>query len=226
MFPAVLKRREDMTADIARFELVAPEGSELPAFEAGAHVDVVIAPEYLRQYSLAGDPADRTKYVLGLQAEANGRGGSKLAHRVFREGRRVFVSRPIQQFPLEEGAAKTFLFAGGIGVTPLLTMAHRLHALGREFVLHYSVRRRGEAGFLADIAAAPWRDRARAARQRGGHARRLRAAGSGVGARVPSLRLRRRALHGRGVRGRTGRRAGRTRRSTANTSACPSRRTT
>jgi reductive dehalogenase len=159
VFPLVLERREDMTPDIARFELVAPEGSELPPFEAGAHVDVVVAPEYLRQYSLAGDPADRGKYVLGVQAEAHGRGGSKLMHRAFREGRRVFVSRPIQQFPLEENASKAFLFAGGIGVTPLLTMAHRLHALGREFELHYSVRRRGEAGFLADIGAAPWRER-------------------------------------------------------------------
>ncbi len=159
VFPVVLERREDMTADIARFELVRADGGELPPFEAGAHVDLVIAPEYLRQYSLAGDPADRQRYVLGVQAEAHGRGGSKLAHRAFRAGRRVFISKPIQQFPLEESAAKAFLFAGGIGVTPLLTMAHRLHALGRAFELHYSVRRRGEAGFLADLEAAPWRAR-------------------------------------------------------------------
>jgi len=159
VFPVILKRREEMTADIARFEFVAPEGRDLPPFEAGAHVDVVVAPEYLRQYSLAGDPADRGKYVLGVQAEAHGRGGSKLMHRAFRAGRRVFISIPIQQFPLEENASKAFLFAGGIGVTPLLTMAHRLHALGREFELHYSVRRRGEAGFVADIDAAPWRKR-------------------------------------------------------------------
>jgi reductive dehalogenase len=161
VFPVVLARRADPTPDVARFELVAPEGGELPPFEAGAHIDVVIAPEYLRQYSLAGNPADRSKYVLGVQAEPHGRGGSKLAHRAFRTGRRVFVSRPIQQFPLAEDAAMTLLFAGGIGVTPLLTMAHRLHALGREFELHYSVRRRAEAAFLADIEAAPWRERAR-----------------------------------------------------------------
>lgn len=160
VFPAILARREDIAADCARFELVDPDGRALPAFEAGAHVDVVIAPEYLRQYSLAGDPADRTKYVLGVQAEPHGRGGSKLMLRAFREGRRVFVSPPRNHFPLVEAATKSFLFAGGIGVTPLIAMAHRLHALGRPFELHYSVRSRSSAGFLADIEAAPWRARA------------------------------------------------------------------
>jgi len=159
VFPVILKRREEMVADIARFEFVAAEGTELPPFEAGAHVDVVVAPEYLRQYSLAGDPADRTKYVLGVQAEANGRGGSKLMLRAFREGRRLFIAAPRNHFPLAEEATRSFLFAGGIGVTPFVAMAHRLHALGKAFEFHYSVRRRQEAGFLAEIEAALWRPR-------------------------------------------------------------------
>jgi ferredoxin-NADP reductase len=159
VFPVLLERREDMTPDIARFELVAPEGKELPPFAAGAHVDVVIAPEYLRQYSLAGDPADRSKYVIGLLREPQGRGGSALMHRAFHAGRRVFISPPINQFPLKEGATRSYLFAGGIGVTPLLTMAHRLHAIGAAFELHYSAHSRTTAGFLADIDAAPWNDR-------------------------------------------------------------------
>jgi reductive dehalogenase len=159
VFAVRLARREDMTPDIARFEFVALEGQTLPPFEAGAHVDVVIAPEYLRQYSLAGDPADRSRYVLGVLRELRGRGGSALMHRAFREGRRVFISSPINHFPLDEAAQRSVLFAGGIGVTPLLTMAHRLHALGGAFELHYSVHSRAAAGFLADIDAAPWRDR-------------------------------------------------------------------
>lgn len=157
VFPLILKRRLEMAPDSARFELAAPDGGELPPFDAGAHVDVVIAPEYLRQYSLAGDPADRSTYVLGVQAEANGRGGSKLMHRAFREGRRVFVSAPRNHFPLAEDARKSLLFAGGIGVTPMLAMAHRLHALRKPFELHYSFRSRDHASFLADIDAAPWR---------------------------------------------------------------------
>ncbi len=158
VFPALVRRREDMTEDVVRFELVSGNGAALPPFDAGAHVDVVIAPEYLRQFSLAGDPADASRYVLGVQREAKGRGGSALMHRVFREGRRVFISPPRNHFPLAEDAAKTFFFAGGIGVTPLLAMAHRLHAVGLAFEFHYSARSRRTAGFLHDLETAPWRD--------------------------------------------------------------------
>jgi ferredoxin-NADP reductase len=159
VFPVLLKKREDMAADVARYEFAAPDGGELPAFEAGAHVDVVIAPEYLRQYSLAGDPAERSRYVLGVQRERAGRGGSALMHRAFREGRQVFVSRPLNHFPLHEQAGFSLLFAGGIGVTPLISMAHRLHALGKPFTLHYSAASRGSAGFVAEMQSAPWADR-------------------------------------------------------------------
>ncbi len=162
VFPVLLARREDMTADIARFELVAPDGGELPPFDAGAHIDVVIAPEYLRQFSLAGDPADRRRYVLGVLREdpaQGGRGGSALMHRAFRAGRRVFVTKPRNHFPLHEDATMSLLFAGGIGVTPMIAMAHRLHAIGRPFVLHYSAVSRAGAGFVDELAQAPWRDR-------------------------------------------------------------------
>jgi reductive dehalogenase len=158
VFPVILCARADLSADTVRFELRAPDGADLPAWDAGAHLDVVIAPEFQRQYSLAGDPADRSVYVLGVQREAGGRGGSMLMHRVFREGRRVFVSPPRNHFPLDEGAPFSLLMGGGIGVTPMLTMAHRLHALGRDFRLHYSAR--GAAPFWPEIAAAPWADRA------------------------------------------------------------------
>jgi ferredoxin-NADP reductase len=161
VFPVVLRRREEMAADLARYEFASVDGAPLPPWTPGAHVDVVIAPEYNRSYSLAGDPADRDTWVLGVLREPAGRGGSALMHRVFREGRRVFVSTPRNHFPLDEGASHTLLFAGGIGVTPMLAMAHRLHAIGGDFTLHYSVASRAAAGFLDDIARAPWRERAR-----------------------------------------------------------------
>ena len=159
VFPVVLQRRQEMAEGVARYEFTAPDGRELPAFEAGAHIDVVIAPEYQRAYSLAGDPADRSRYVLGVQREGpeqGGRGGSALMHRVFREGRQVFVSRPVNHFPLREDASLSLLMAGGIGVTPLIAMAHRLHRIGSPFELHYSVASRRSAGFLQELADAPW----------------------------------------------------------------------
>jgi len=159
VFPVRLVRREEMAPALTRFEFAALDGTDLPPFEAGAHIDVVIAPEYPRAYSLAGDPADRSRYVLGVlrePPEQGGRGASALMHRAFREGRKVFVSRPINHFALVEDAARSFLFAGGIGVTPLLAMAHRLHHLGRWFELHYSAPSRAQAAFMRELDLVPW----------------------------------------------------------------------
>jgi reductive dehalogenase len=161
VFPVLLRRREEMADGVAKYEFAALDGQPLPAFDAGAHIDIVIAPEYQRQYSLAGDPADRSKYVLGVlrePPEGAGRGGSALMHRAFREGRTVFISKPTNHFPLHEDAVMSLLFAGGIGVTPMIAMAHRLHALGKPFALHYSAASRRTAGFLDDLAQMPWKD--------------------------------------------------------------------
>ena len=156
---AVVSKVERMTDAIAKYELRAADGSALPTWTAGAHVDVVVAPEFLRQYSLSGDPADRSTYQVAVLREDSGRGGSRLMHRIFGEGRRVFLSRPVNHFPLVEDASLTLLFGGGIGITPMIAMAHRLHALGRAFRLYYSVPSRTSAGFLTDLAAAPWAER-------------------------------------------------------------------
>ena len=84
-----------------------------------------------------------------------------LMHRAFRDGRKVFVSRPANHFPLHEDATLSLLFAGGIGVTPMITMAHRLHLLGKPFDLHYSAASRSTAGFLQDLNEAAWNERIR-----------------------------------------------------------------
>ncbi|MEL6683024.1 MAG: reductive dehalogenase domain-containing protein [Pseudomonadota bacterium] len=155
----VVRKVTKMTDTVTKYEFAMPDGSDLPHAKAGAHIDVVVAPEFFRQYSLAGDPSDRSKYQIAVLREDTGRGGSKLMHRIFTEGRRIFISPPINHFPLEENATKTLLFGGGIGITPMIAMAHRLHAIGADFSLHYSVRKRANAGFLEDLAAVPWADR-------------------------------------------------------------------
>ena len=145
--------------DITIFEFRDPDGADLPDWTAGAHLDVVVSPEYLRQFSMSGDPADRSVYQIGVQREDEGRGGSKLMHRIFTKGRRVFLSKPINHFPLIEDATKIYLMGGGIGVTPMLAMGHRLHALGRDFALHYAVPSRDKAAYLGDLQRVPWTDR-------------------------------------------------------------------
>ncbi|MHA1189883.1 MAG: 2Fe-2S iron-sulfur cluster-binding protein, partial [Alphaproteobacteria bacterium] len=150
---------QEMAPGVMKYELQALDGASVPAFEAGAHIDIVVAPEYLRQYSLSGDPADRSKYKIGVLREEAGRGGSALMQRIFTKGRKIFISRPINHFPLEEQATRTLLMGGGIGVTPMIAMAHRLHAIGADFALHYSTGSRAAAGFLDDLSAVPWADR-------------------------------------------------------------------
>ncbi|WP_373635111.1 2Fe-2S iron-sulfur cluster-binding protein [Yoonia sp. SS1-5] len=154
-----IAKAEVMAEGVTKYELRAVNGHVLPEWEAGAHLDIVVAPEYLRQYSLSGCPSDRSKYQIGVLREDEGSGGSKLLHRIFTQGRKVFVSRPINHFPLVESASKTYLMAGGIGITAMMAMAHRLHAIGAEFELHYSGRSRRHMGFLDDLQAFAWADR-------------------------------------------------------------------
>jgi ferredoxin-NADP reductase len=117
-----------------------------------------VAPEFLRQYSMSGDPADRSVYQIGVLREDEGRGGSALMHRIFSEGRKIFISKPINHFPLAQDATKHMLMGGGIGITPMIAFAHTLHRQSAAFELHYCVKSRATAGYLEDIAAAPWAD--------------------------------------------------------------------
>ncbi len=155
----VIARAEALGDRVKLYEFARPDGAPLPAFEAGAHIDVVVAPEFFRQYSLMGDPADPARYTIAVLREDEGRGGSRLMHRIFEEGRRVFISKPVNHFPLVEDAPFTWLMGGGIGVTPMIAMAHRLHALGRDFALHYSAPGHAEAAFLPLLSAMPWAER-------------------------------------------------------------------
>ncbi|QDI74590.1 MULTISPECIES: 2Fe-2S iron-sulfur cluster-binding protein [Leisingera] len=154
-----LTKAEHMTDAVTKYEFSLPDGSPLPQATAGAHIDVVVAPEFFRQYSLSGDPADRSKYQIAVLREDAGRGGSRLMHRIFEEGRMVFISKPINHFPLVEDAAKSYLMGGGIGVTPMIGMAHRLHTLGRDFEFRYSCSKMANAGFLEDLKHVPWADK-------------------------------------------------------------------
>ncbi len=125
---------------------------------AGSNLDILVAPEFLRQYSMSGDPADRSKYQIGVPRDDEGRGGTKLMHRIFHEGRRVFISKPINHFERDISATPSFLSGGGIGVTPMIALAHPQHTIGAAFDLHNSASRRDGAGCLDDLAQMPWVD--------------------------------------------------------------------
>ncbi|MBL4800297.1 MAG: oxidoreductase [Emcibacter sp.] len=156
VFQVEITKVESMTAEVTKYHFARTDGTDMPAFDAGAHIDVVVAPEFFRQYSLSSDPSDLSNYQIALLREEDGRGGSKLMHRIFQEGRKIFISPPHNHFPLDETAEKSYLMGGGIGITPMIAMAHSLHKLGKDFELHYSCSSRSKAGFLNDFSNVPW----------------------------------------------------------------------
>jgi ferredoxin-NADP reductase len=123
------------------------DGGELPEWEPGSHVDLVLDNGLIRQYSLCGDPSDRDEYVIGVLHRSGGSGGSRFVHEELRPGMFVSVAPPRNNFPLAE--APDYLFvAGGIGVTPLLPMVRRLARDGADWKLLYGGRSRASMAFL------------------------------------------------------------------------------
>lgn len=142
---------------IHSFELVDPEGQPLPAFEAGAHLDVHIPTAQgvqVRQYSLCNDPAERHRYVIAVLREAQGRGGSQGMHTAVQVSQTLQVSTPRNHFALAQGTGPVTLLGGGIGITPLKAMAHTLVRAGRDFVLHYCARSTERLAFHDALLAA------------------------------------------------------------------------
>ena len=89
---------------IKKYKFKSLDGSALPKWSAGAHLDVLVTPEFLRQYSMSGDPANHAVYQIGVLKEEGGRGGSKTMHRIFTPRRKVFISKSINHFELDETA--------------------------------------------------------------------------------------------------------------------------
>lgn len=123
-----------------------PIGAELPAFEAGAHVDLHLPDGLVRQYSIASAPHARDHYLLCVKLADASRGGSRHLCEQLAAGDRLQISTPRNLFPLHPGE-RHVLLAAGIGITPLLSMAEALEARGEAFVLHYYARRQADVAF-------------------------------------------------------------------------------
>ncbi|WP_433796123.1 PDR/VanB family oxidoreductase [Actinoplanes sp. CA-252034] len=136
----------EVARGVVALELRSADGPCLPAWTPGAHVDVLLAPGLTRQYSLCGDPADRSAWRIAVRREESGRGGSRHVHDGLSAQDVIEVSEPRNHFPLEPAPGYLFL-AGGIGITPILPM---LAAAEAPWELHYAGR---------DAASMPFRDR-------------------------------------------------------------------
>lgn len=159
MIDVLVVARHDEALDICSFELAAADASPLPAFSAGAHIDVHLANGLVRQYSLCNHPAERHRYLIGVLKDPASRGGSSSLHQQLEVGTRLLISAPRNLFALEHAARRSLLFAGGIGITPILSMAEQLAHSGADFQLHYCARSAQRAAFVQRLQASPFAER-------------------------------------------------------------------
>src|SRR4051812_28384056 len=154
MRPLQVTRAEPAAEGIHLFEFRASEGDALPPFTAGAHVHVTSPGGLVRKYSLCNDPEERDRYVIAVKRDPAGHGGSVDLVDHTRAGDRVPVSEPRNTFELDEKAPGFLLLAGGIGITPIIAMARRLHRIGARFRLYYCARTPGQTAFMEELRQA------------------------------------------------------------------------
>ncbi len=148
----VVERREPVADGVVSLTLAAPDGSLLPQWTPGAHLDLVLDNGLVRQYSLCGDPADRRGFEIAVLREPGGRGGSAYVHDELTSGAKVRIRGPRNHFPLREAPGYLFI-AGGIGITPILPMLRVADAEGADWRLVYGGRGRASMAFLDRLAA-------------------------------------------------------------------------
>ncbi|MBU2697902.1 PDR/VanB family oxidoreductase [Pimelobacter sp. 30-1] len=157
--PIVREHEADLTvvaaveaaADVMTLTLAAADGSALPPWTPGAHIDLVLGDDLVRQYSLCGSPADSTTWRIGVLRAPDSRGGSKAVHAELSAGTTVRVRGPRNHFPMV--ASPRYLFvAGGIGITPMLPMIAEAEASGADWRLVYGGRSRASMAFTDELA--------------------------------------------------------------------------
>ncbi|MGN6808921.1 MAG: PDR/VanB family oxidoreductase [Trinickia sp.] len=143
-----LKSITSLAENINAFEFVSADGNPLPAFSAGSHIDVHLPGAVTRQYSLCNEPSERHRYVVAVLKDPEGRGGSVAMHDTLRVGQNVVISSPRNHFSLAESARRHLFIAGGIGITPIMSMIAEVQKRGETFHLYYCARAPQRAAFL------------------------------------------------------------------------------
>ncbi|MCL2452777.1 MAG: ferredoxin reductase [Alphaproteobacteria bacterium] len=136
--PVIVAKKNDEAYKMVSFELVDPNGAELPAFSAGSHIDVTIPGGLVRQYSLCNSSSERNRYVISVWNDANSRGGSKALREKVQVGDTLQVGLPRNRFRVPLSTKQAILMARGIGVTPILSIADYLKSQDIPFTLHYT----------------------------------------------------------------------------------------
>ncbi|WP_020422151.1 PDR/VanB family oxidoreductase [Amycolatopsis sp. ATCC 39116] len=148
----LLERKEELAAGVVRLTLRHPAGEPLPEWEPGAHLDLLLGEGLVRQYSLCGDPADRSVLQVAVLREPDGRGGSAWVHDRLSTGDTVRIRGPRNHFRLVDSPRYLFV-AGGIGITPIVPMIARAEASGADWRLVYGGRTRASMAFREELVA-------------------------------------------------------------------------
>jgi ferredoxin-NADP reductase len=155
---ARIVNRTDVAVDIVGLTFEPEPGVTFPEWSPGSHIDVYIDEGLVRQYSLTGRQ-EKGRFCIAVQLEPQSTGGSRALHARLSEGSRVTISQPRNHFPLHEDVAFHALFSGGIGLTPILSMAWHLHNLGRDFIWHVSARTRTRLAWADLLTTLPFGDK-------------------------------------------------------------------
>ena len=130
---------KELTKHIKSFTFKSSDNeSPLPKFSAGSHIDIFLPSGKIRSYSCVNPPFEKNKYQIAVKLDPSGQGGSKEMHEQISIGDIIKISYPKNNFVLYENVKKYIFFAGGIGITPLLSMSHRLTEIDKYFELHIS----------------------------------------------------------------------------------------
>jgi ferredoxin-NADP reductase len=147
----VVHRRHVAADCVVALDLVDPQGGDLPAWEPGAHIDLMLDEGLVRQYSLCGDPRDAKTWRVGVLLDPQSRGGSRHVHENLGDGASVRVRGPRNHFPLVDSPRYLFI-AGGIGITPIMAMVESAHRAGSDWTLIYLGRSRSTMAFAEALS--------------------------------------------------------------------------
>ena len=138
---------------ILSVEFETLDGRDMPLAAPGSHIDVALGKDVRRSYSLTREITGGPTCTVAIHRDPKSKGGSAYVHETLRVGDKTVISRPKNNFPLDENAELSVLIAGGIGVTPILCMIRRLVAMGKAWKLHYAARSRSAAAFRDELDA-------------------------------------------------------------------------
>jgi len=156
LYEVKVAQRYSAGPDISIIELESSSNENLPPFEAGAHIELHLPNDMIRQYSLCQDPTQQHCYRLAILRDQHSRGGSQYIYDHLHQGSQLKISAPKNLFPLVNSTEHHILIGGGIGITPLISMAYQLKQKNQSFELHYCAQSSEQAAFIEELRNGPF----------------------------------------------------------------------